>query len=102
VGFRRITKENIMKRSTRSVSIVAVLAVAALAGCSEYNDDRGKGDAPVGSSDDSPAVVINFPDGFANVARKCDGPNAVYTHTREAAPVVVANSPVCTGAETDG
>jgi hypothetical protein len=69
--------------------------VALAAGCSAYNDDRGKGDAPVGSTDDSPAAVINFPDGFANVARKCDGSTAIYTHTREAAPVVVPNSPEC-------
>jgi len=76
-------------------TVLAVCAVAALAGCSDFNNDRGKGDAPVGDRDDAPAVVVNFPDGFMNVAVKCHGPNGIYTHTRAAAPVVVPNDPTC-------
>ena len=54
-----------------------VMAVAALlVGCSQhYNDQRGKGDAPVRgkSGDNTPAEVYNFPDGFGNLASKCVG-----------------------------
>ncbi|MFG2573057.1 hypothetical protein [Streptomyces sp. NPDC048481] len=53
-----------------------LLAVGALAGCSdEYNDERGKGDAPVQgkAGDDTPAEVFNMPDGFGNLATKCVG-----------------------------
>lgn len=35
-------------------------------------------DAPRGRSVDGPADVIPMPDGFSNVAAKCDGPNRVY------------------------
>lgn len=57
--------------------IAAALATAALlfgaTACSSYNDERGKGDAPVQDrkGDDSPAQVINMPDDFRNVAIKC-------------------------------
>ncbi|WP_329412458.1 hypothetical protein OG802_20355 [Streptomyces sp. NBC_00704] len=55
---------------------LVLLAVGALAGCSdEYNDERGKGDAPVQgkAGDDTPAEVFNMPDGFGNLATKCVG-----------------------------
>lgn len=54
--------------------VYAVGAVAAMfiaAGCSGYNDARGKGDAPAGKGDDSTATITNMPDGFPNVSRKC-------------------------------
>lgn len=53
--------------------VLAALAVAGLlasTGCSkiaEYGND-----APVKSRDDSPADVYSMPDGFSNVASKCD------------------------------
>lgn len=76
----------------------SVVAVLAMAGCSSYNDQRGRGDAPIGPFDDSPAEVINFPDRFANVASKCDGHgHRVYSTTREAA-VTVIDDPSCPGA----
>lgn len=39
-----------------------------------YKQGRGEGDAPVCAADDTGAVVINFPDGFPNVATKCAAP----------------------------
>lgn len=54
----------------------------------------GDSDRPV-SVDDSGPVVVNFPDGFMNIAHKCLGPNGLYAHTRAAAPVVVPNDPLC-------
>lgn len=78
------------KRFTVVSALVLAVAISGTAACSGYNDDRGKGDAPVTNQDDSPAQVINFPDGFANVAVKCDGNGfRIYSTTRVAPPVVV-------------
>lgn len=74
---------------------LAATALVVLASCGEYNDKRGRGDAPVASTDDTPAVVVNFPDLFMNVAFKCLGSNGIYTHTREGAPIVVPNDTNC-------
>jgi len=74
--------------------------VAAI-GCSEYDDNRGKGDAPVESrkGDDKAAVVINFPDTFANVALKCYGGTGFVSTTREAPVQVVPEARWCDGDE---
>lgn len=79
-----------MKRSwLRGIALAAVLAIA---GCS---DTSPTGDSPTGPVDDVPAEVINFPNGYANVAHKCDGRgHRVYSTTREAPPVVV-DDPTC-------
>lgn len=66
------------KRVRVSVRAAAlVLAVGGLlVGCGqEYDDKRGKGDAPVKgrAGDDTPAEVFNMPDGFGNLATKCVG-----------------------------
>lgn len=55
---------------------LGVLAASALllfgaTACSSYNDHRGKGDAPAGKGDDSPAAITNMPDDFHNAATKC-------------------------------
>lgn len=84
-----------MLKHARRLLLAAAL-IAATAGCSSWNDQRGRGDAPVDSYDDEPAVVINFPDKFANVAVKCLGSTGVYTSTREAPPVVVPQDAHCT------
>ena len=54
-------------------AVAAVLGLGALTACSEYNDERGKGDAPVAgrSGEDSPKHVTNNPDGFGNVVTGC-------------------------------
>jgi hypothetical protein len=75
--------------------VAASLALVVLAGCDSYNDKRGRGDAPVSRYDDKAAVVVNMPDLFMNVAFKCLGVNGVYAHTREAAPVIIPNDPIC-------
>lgn len=80
--------------------IVTAIAVFALAGCGEEARD-----APRGTEDTGPADIIQFPDGFSNVAHKCDGPNMVYSSTNgagtenaestRAALAVVPNDPRC-------
>lgn len=54
------------------VAASALLLFGATA-CSNYNDHRGKGDAPVagGKGDDSPAYCTNMPDGYPNTCTKC-------------------------------
>lgn len=53
--------------------LMAALLLFGAVGCSAYNDERGKGDAPVAnrSGEDSPKQVTNNPDGFGNVATGC-------------------------------
>lgn len=76
--------------------VVCPLVVLALAtGCSEYNDDRGRGDAPTDQQPDKTVKVWPNADLFPNIAALCIGENGVYTTTREAAPEVVANDPNC-------
>jgi len=83
-------------RRLAAIATVAVLAV----GCSGYNNARGKGDAPVAGSDDSPAQIINMPDGFPNVATKCDGHGHrifVSTHDKTDSQPTVVTDPSCPG-----
>lgn len=77
---------------------VAVAAALVFTGCEAWKSDRGRGDAPVGSSNDDPAEVINFPNQFPNVATKCDANgNRIYVHTRsdsaQGATIVVVSGP---------
>jgi hypothetical protein len=76
-----------------------VLAVAAIiVGVilyDNYKEARGRGDAPVTREAERPWKVINGPDQFHNIAFICHGTNGLYTHTREAQPVVVPNDPMC-------
>jgi len=59
------------------------------------------GDSGSGDVNHAPADIIEFPDGFRNVAHKCDGPNMVYSvsagadDTLSGAITVVANDPRC-------
>lgn len=87
-----------MRRIFAVLATVVVLGLSAV-GCSQYNDERGKGDAPVENrrGDDAPAVVVNFPDGFANIAFKCLNGNGLYVTTRDAPPVIVKDDPNCDG-----
>lgn len=73
--------------------LVVTAMLLTFAACS--NDEEGRGDAGVGDWDDTPAHVINMPDSFMNVAFKCMGVNGIYAHTREGAPIVIPNDPMC-------
>jgi hypothetical protein len=78
------------------ISAVAIVTFGTVIGaCSEYNDDRGIGDAPVQQEPDREIRVFPNGDGFPNIAFLCIGGNGVYTTTREAPPVVVASDPEC-------
>ncbi|MEU0216483.1 hypothetical protein ABZ281_15720 [Streptomyces sp. NPDC006265] len=62
--------------------ILVIAAIGLVAGCSQqYDDERGKGDAPVQgrSGDNTPAEVFNMPDGFGNLATERDDPQPDLT-----------------------
>lgn len=56
-----------MKRLAVGVAIAAMV----LGGCEGFREERGRGDAPVGSYNDDPADITNMPDKFGNIATKC-------------------------------
>jgi hypothetical protein len=61
-----------MIRRLRLAAVALVAAGAlALAGCSKATEVFN--DAPINSKNDLPADVYSMPDGFSNVASKCDG-----------------------------
>lgn len=82
------------------LAAAALIATLALAGCADAQHQ----DAEPGGIDSSPADIISFPDGFRNVAKKCDGPNMVYSASRgdtssdvsvAGSVSVIANDPRC-------
>jgi hypothetical protein len=80
------------------VAIVAgsMLAVGALSGCSSLTEPFN--DAPISSKNDKPAEVYSFPDGYNNVASKCDnhGNRIFVVRTGDGRGVaVVPNDPSC-------
>lgn len=89
-----------MKKKKIAVCVSGVVAAAALTGCSSKLTEPYK-DAPRGGTNAAPADVITMPDGFSNLASKCDGPNRIYVVFHQDAPygavAVVPNDPRCTG-----
>lgn len=92
-----------MQRLNKKVLVTAIAGIAILIGVSaescESHQDAGVGNRDVGNAD-----LINMPDGYSNVAHKCDGPNMVYViyhgNTAEGPKAygslaVVANDPRC-------
>lgn len=92
-----------MNKIKRLGAVLAIPVVLLLASCSDKSTEPFR-DAPrAGESNDSPAQVINMPDGFSNLASKCDGPNRVYTSYKgdenRTAIAVVKDDPRCTDGE---
>jgi len=79
------------------IAIIAALTFLAV-GCSDKAQEQFN-DAPRGKTNDAPADVISFPDGFSNVATKCDHGNRVYSafkgDANRSAIAVVPNDPTC-------
>lgn len=85
-------------RKTTFAAIAATVLLG-LAGCSSFTEPFN--DAPISEKDDSPAEVYSMPDGFANVASKCDRHgNRIYTTRTDGgeAMAVVPNDPSCSKA----
>lgn len=91
-----------MNQGTKSVAVLAPAAALSLAlllsGCAGKLTEPGK-DAPIATRNTSAADTMTFPDGFSNVAAKCDGPNRVYVAFKGDKPygalAVVPNDPRC-------
>lgn len=82
-----------------ALASIAFVGVAILpAGCGKISEPFN--DAPRSKvENNAPADVVTFPDGFSNVATKCDHGNRVYVafhgDNPYAAIAVVANDPTC-------
>lgn len=55
---------------------VALIAALSLSGCGKVMEPYQ--DADRGANNSAPADTISFPDGFSNVATKCDNGHRVY------------------------
>lgn len=86
------------------LSAVVLASAATLGACGGDKATEQFNDAPRGSTNDDAADVMTFPDGFSNVASKCDGPNRVYVLFKADKPYgaidVVQNDPRCGTATT--
>lgn len=85
------------------VVTAAGVAVTGVAGCASMTEPWN--DAPIERKYDNPAEVYSMPDGFANIASKCDAHGHRMFSTREGAQgggkvvAVVPNDPSCKGKE---
>ena len=69
-----------MKRSTKAVAAIALAGGLLLSSaCGTDKMTEGFKDAQRGSVNDSPADTVTFPDGFSNIATKCDHGNRIYS-----------------------
>jgi hypothetical protein len=87
-------------RPRRALVLVALGGLLLAAGCSHYNDSRGRGDAPAHQISKEPVDVIPMPDHFPNIADRCDGHGHrvfVVTHTKTDPPPVVVDDATCPG-----
>lgn len=64
------------RRLALSGLAVAIVLPLTAASCDKVNEPYR--DAPRGAMNDQPADTMTFPDGFSNVASKCDGTNRIY------------------------
>lgn len=87
-----------------AIAATAVLALASLTACSEWDNKNGRGDAAITDVDDGSAEVVNFPDVYGNLATKCSHGHRLYstTHgssddtTEYASQIwVIPNDPTC-------
>lgn len=97
----RFLREHVAWWVIAACFLVAVALL--LSSCAQKAQEPFK-DAPVSQHNDDPAAVINMPDGFSNVASKCDGPNRVYVvfhgDSKYGTVAVAPNDPRCSGGTT--
>lgn len=89
-----------MTRTSKRVAsaVVAALMLLGLSACTGKATEQYK-DAARGTTNSAPADIITMPDGWSNVAAKCDGTSRVYVifHGDEnyGSLAVVPNDPRC-------
>lgn len=85
-----------MKRTVKLTLVGTALAIT-LTGCGKFVEPYN--DANVSGQNTGAAEVVNMPDGFSNVATKCDHGNRIYVayhgDSAYAAVAVVPNDPTC-------
>ena len=78
-----------------------VLGLLLLTGCAKSQEPFK--DAKRGATNSSPADTIEMPDGFSNVATKCDHGNRIYvifkSDSSYGSVAVVPNAPDCGGTQ---
>lgn len=83
------------------VAASAAVGVVLMTSCGDKSMEPYQDAGRAGKIDKTPAQVVAFPDGFSNVASKCDGPNRVYVaykgDSNRAALAVVKDDPRCAG-----
>ena len=82
-----------MRRMLIGVGALGALLVLTAGAC----EDRGTIYAPIDRNlqDNQAPYIVNMPDGYMNLALKCLGDDLIVAHTRQAAPIVVADSELC-------
>jgi len=87
----------------KRVVIAAISGIAlavTLSGCGDAAVEQFKDSPLSGHRNDAPADVVNMPDGYANVATKCDNGNRLYVTMVDSsgrAVAVVPSDPTCKG-----
>lgn len=76
----KTVRQNQRRRSIGVTLLGATAGVAAiiLASCGVGKQAEPFRDAPRGATNSAPADVIEMPDGFSNLATKCDHGNRIY------------------------
>lgn len=69
-----------MKRN-HIIAGIGVAGILALSSCASATEPWN--DAPVDRKVDDPAVILSMPDGYANVAQKCDDSGHLMFTTRD-------------------
>lgn len=93
---RYFSPRGYMRLGASGIALVAGLLL--LSGCAKFTEPYK--DAPRSGHDNgSPADIVRMPDGFSNVATKCDHGNRVYVafHNDKAFAAITAvpNDPTC-------
>lgn len=67
-----------MRRRLALIGVPVVLVAGLAAGCGDKANEPYK-DAPrTDETNGEPASIVRFPDGFSNIATKCDHGNRLY------------------------
>jgi hypothetical protein len=68
---------SIRRRTTFGAGLITLVLVLSAGGCDKYTEPYK--DAPRSGADNgAPADIVRMPDGFSNIATKCDHGNRVY------------------------
>lgn len=101
-GFER--KGNQVKKAIVIAAVVFSLGASACSG--EFTDTANEefNDVRVSDRNDEPALIINMPNRFSNVAFKCNGSTGVYVtmHDTGRSVAVAPNDPECPSSEVGG